>query len=302
MKSAKVSLLVGAVLFSLSLSCGILGFFSLLPQKAESQRSDWMGALPSSTKIEQLSVPGTHDSLALYGIADLSGQCQSLPLKEQLHLGVRLLDVRLKMEGGQLRAVHSFIDQKQPFKTSVQTMEEFLDAHPNETLFVSIKMESTPASEAPSFEKLLKEYLSGPRWYLGGSMPDTLGEARGKAVLLSRYQDPSMGVNWYRFFRHMDNAIGEDCDYYLQDHYRVASIEEKKDAINRCFASNAKYRINYCSGYLDHSFPPSYAPSVAMHINPWLQTVFKTIPQKGFVFMDFITTELMDSFFAEAQA
>ena len=50
--------------------------------------------------------------MALYSIGDLAGQCQSLSLGDQLNVGVRFLDIRLKLDHNQLKAVHGIVDEK----------------------------------------------------------------------------------------------------------------------------------------------------------------------------------------------
>jgi 1-phosphatidylinositol phosphodiesterase len=48
-----------------------------------------MGALPSSTYLSQITLPGTHETLATVG-GD-SVQCQSMQLLEQLESGIRVI-------------------------------------------------------------------------------------------------------------------------------------------------------------------------------------------------------------------
>ena len=71
---------------------------SVLPmQKGKADRSDWMAALDDAASLRSLTLPGTHDSGALHSIADVSGKCQTLSVKEQLKIGVRFLDIRLQL-------------------------------------------------------------------------------------------------------------------------------------------------------------------------------------------------------------
>lgn len=54
---------------------------------------NWMKAIPSITELDDLSIPGTHDSCARHGcpIKDF-GRCQNLKLKEQFERGISFID------------------------------------------------------------------------------------------------------------------------------------------------------------------------------------------------------------------
>lgn len=54
--------------------------------------ANWMSGVADCTPIAQSSIPGSHESCALYGGG--STQCQSLTIRQQLDNGVRFLDVR----------------------------------------------------------------------------------------------------------------------------------------------------------------------------------------------------------------
>ncbi len=59
--------------------------------------ANWMRWLPDAVRLSELSIPGTHDTMAVHGhplVAD-SAQCQSLPLRDQLRAGIRALDIRV---------------------------------------------------------------------------------------------------------------------------------------------------------------------------------------------------------------
>lgn len=296
MKRNSIILAISITLAALSAAVAIFGATETIGQTNMSTRKNWMAKLPDNTLIKDLSVPGSHDTAALYGIADLAGQCQSLDVKEQLHLGIRALDIRLKQSGQELRAVHGFIDQKQSFHSVSNVITEFLKENPSETLFVSIKREADPSSPKGSFEDCLKEQINEDYWLLNKTMPTTLGEARGKAILLARYEHPTIGVNLGPQLWSVSGSFGTG-DFFIQDEYLVQDIEAKKTAIRACFDSDKPYRLNFFSGYKVNSFPPSYAPSVAYEINEWAKTYLPSNPHVGISFFDFVTTSLLDAFF-----
>ena len=143
---------LGAIIFS------CLGFSGILKQKSKNTNyADWMSHLADSTSLRDINMPGSHDTMALYSIADLAGQCQSLTLGDQLNLGVRFLDIRLKEENNSLKAVHGFIDQHASFSDITSTVESFLENHPTEFIIMSIKEEADSSKSTISFEEAVKK-------------------------------------------------------------------------------------------------------------------------------------------------
>ena len=150
------SIFAGGILFALSVTAGVFGMTDVAKQTPRSDRSEWMKSYGDDTLVSSLSIPGSHDTLALYGIGDLAGQCQSLGIADQLTMGVRFLDIRLKEDGDSLKAVHGIVDERQAFSTTVSTMVSFLQSHPSETLFVSVKEEAASVNANASFDSVLR--------------------------------------------------------------------------------------------------------------------------------------------------
>ena len=127
-----------------------------------------MSALPDNTLLSYICLPGSHDSATAHtkSTGVISGavsrvceaiNCQNLSIWEQLEAGVRFLDLRLCPEKDALnitqficvhgkgvlrytcKSPHGEWDLNfEEVKTNCQT---FLQAHPNETIVVSIKKE-----------------------------------------------------------------------------------------------------------------------------------------------------------------
>ena len=58
-------------------------------------RPNWMAALSDTATIDQLNIPGTHDS----GTSNLNANyhnTNSLNISEQLQMGIRYFDIRLR--------------------------------------------------------------------------------------------------------------------------------------------------------------------------------------------------------------
>lgn len=283
---------LGAVIFS------CLGFSGILKQKSKNTNyADWMSHLADSTSLRDINMPGSHDTMALYSIADLAGQCQSLSLGDQLNLGVRFLDIRLKEENNSLKAVHGFIDQHASFSDITSTVESFLENHPTEFIIMSIKEEADSSKSTISFEEAVKNCLKSDVYLKETSLPTSLGTVRGKVMLLSRYANSSIGIPAYNGWADSTSFTLPN-DIYVQDTYKIKSKEEKQDEIIKCFnESGHALKINFLSAYRTNYLPPSYAPSAALDIDPWINANIDKYNDRGIVLYDFVNETNMTAFF-----
>ena len=295
--STKVTIVVSSitaliVLFSFVGFSGITRVTSL-PQKYK----DWMKDIPDETALKDINIPGSHDTMALYSIGNLAGQCQSLTLEEQLNVGIRFLDIRLKNDHDSLKAVHGFVDERDTFSDIVRDSEDFLINNPSETIIMSIKEEANASNSKLSFEEVLKKHITD-KWVVGNTIPEKLGDVRGKIVLFSRYPNPTIGINAYDGWLESCSFTMANNDIYVQDYYKVNDLNKKKEEIEKCFSEDGHaLKINFLSGYKESSFPPSYAPSVAKDINPWINKNIKNHDKRGIVLYDFVTLKTQEAFF-----
>ena len=291
-------IVLGVSLTVLTIASSIVGFSHTII-KQETNNTDyknWMSSVADDTLIEDMNIPGTHDTMALYSIGDLAGKCQSLSLKDQLNIGVRFLDIRLQLNNNELRAVHGIVDQRSTFKEIALTVESFLELNSREFIIMSIKEENDPKGSSKSFEEALKGHINEHYWYLGNTMPTKIDASiRGKIILISRYSNSTIGIPANNDWK--DNcSFTLDSGIYVQDKYKLSNVNEKKEEIEACFAHDG-IKINFLSGYLTSYIPPSYAPSVALEINPWIKNKIKTVAKRGIVLYDFVTTDLMKGWF-----
>lgn len=257
----------------------------------------WMAALEDDRSISTLSIPGTHDSGALYSFAGLFGKCQTLPVPQQLELGVRFLDLRLRLVDDELWIYHNFVEQKTNFDDTLEDLALFLQENPTEFLILSLKEEAEPIRSGKQFSEALEnKLLQYPELLCAdNSLPKTVGAARGKAFILARYDNSTIGIDCAEGW--VNNAAFALNDLYIQDHYKLSDTAEKLPDITEAFtaANSGSYSLvlNYTSCYLSAGFPPSYAGTPAHTINPWLrQQLAKAEGPAGIVICDFITSEL----------
>lgn len=159
--------------------------------------ADWMAALPDDTPLSALVIPGTHDSATQYVQLAYFSKCQALSIGEQLEAGFRYLDIRLGDAGKNdfPLLMHGFTKCKVSALGSALTLDSvladcyaFLAQHPTETVLFAVKHEHGDSPDAAMAEALDRFISVQPRnWLVTDTMP-TLGECRGKLVLLRRWE------------------------------------------------------------------------------------------------------------------
>jgi 1-phosphatidylinositol phosphodiesterase len=147
-------------------------------------------------------------------------QCQTVPLVAQLEGGIRVIDIRLAVVphsdalkgpvkstvNPELIAYHGWWPQQTPFLAILNDVYQFLSspAGQSESIVMSIKQEDAEVTFPPVFSQMVRDAIvHGPggndsnatsngsgvnqgMWFLENRIP-TLGEVRGKVVLVSRF-------------------------------------------------------------------------------------------------------------------
>lgn len=219
----------------------------------------WMQPLPDYTPLEQLRIPGTHNSPA-YHRALPSVRCQIVSPLEQLEHGVRFLDVRLQVDkprdnfSDSLSLVHSVfpvaMSGSRKFRSLYSDILGFLSRNPSETVILSLKREGRGSGTDKDLAQRLHDYyISEKYWVIRPGIP-TLGEARGKIVLLRRYQLNDESRELYSRAIGIDAQVWADnspssCagDVHVQDFYEVLHIKNIESKIQfiheHCERANA---------------------------------------------------------------
>lgn len=194
----------------------------------------WMSDLADDVRLDALTIPGTHDTGARLGGS--LAECQTMTLTEQLNAGIRFLDIRCKKEGDRLRIYHGPVDQELHFDSDIQAnCLRFLESHPGECIVMLVSNEgSADKNIAELFWQALKGHHA--QWYLSNRTP-TLGEVRGKIVLLRRFAlaggepENATGIDLSQGWK--DDATFEidlpQGDFKIQDRYKVPTLFNIKD-------------------------------------------------------------------------
>ncbi len=169
------------------------------------QGNNWMSCLPDDMLITDVSIPGTHDAGTQHTFnSNDSAQCQQLSIMDQLTSGVRYFDLRTgnptpPATGGldTLKIVHGmalcvYKGDTLTIGKIMQWIYNFLDQNPKETVIIQ-PMPMPQVGELLDLHQLAYEFFRNEvrnhrnRYYLGDHVP-TLGEVRGKILIISRIE------------------------------------------------------------------------------------------------------------------
>jgi len=280
---------------------------TVLAQSFDPDLGSWMSFIGDSTSLGELTLPGSHDSGAMVEPVLGTAKCQSLSIGDQLAIGVRYLDIRLRQISDALVVHHGSVYQNQNFDDVLRQVTGFLQAHPSEAVVMEVSSEYTPANNTESYEQTFLRYVDNPGyaayWSRRGQIP-TLGEVRGKIVLLRRFAGTAGGAGGIDVTGWRDNtqftlsdAVGTHI--VVQDNYNVSfgTNDNKWRAITSTLDQAAgdtgtrTWYLNFTSGVRSIIGIPNI-PSVSNDIDSRLLSLFTSSAQHrvhyGTVISDFV--------------
>lgn len=224
---------------------------------------NWMANLHDSTRLSNLSIPGTHDTASVHGgLWEVFVKTQSWSIQTQLDAGIRYFDIRCRREGDKFAIYHGHVSQQIDFDDVLNIIKSFLQSNPSETLLMRIKEEYKPTENSLQFGVIWDTYMKEKGYgemmacNLNSCIP-CLGSVRGKIVILRDEEDidRSYGLEYNR----TGNAVME-----VQDDYSIHAFYQgmsKKKAVIKEYICKAregceKLVINHCSG----TWIPIYSP------------------------------------------
>lgn len=302
------------------------GVASLQGASSVSDPSSWMGGIPDERRLSEITIPGTHDTMALHDapLPDIA-RTQSMDLGKQLRAGVRFLDIRCRHLDDGFEIYHGPIDQHSDFTAVLNTVHEFLRAHPSETVIMSVKEEYTPKHNTRSFVQTFMSHvaLHPGMWELGEGIPSlgvqgTPGSVRGKIVLLRRFacEVANLGIDATRWPDNHRGGFpsGELC---VQDHYRFkidpthpfrsGYTDEKWSGIHEQLLASAADRkhlhLNFCSASLTFLGIPWGISRVADKMNARVSAFLKSNPKRdyGIIILDHANPSLIREIYGSNQ-
>ncbi|AUX72691.1 phosphatidylinositol-specific phospholipase C [Erwinia pyrifoliae] len=218
---------------------------------------NWLNFIDDKHPINQLSIPGTHNS-ATYTIgknAVISAwvKTQYESVWDQLLDGVRFIDARCRHISNVFTMHHDKFYLDVNFGTILNDCYRFLEKYPSEFIFMSVKNEHTEENCSRSFAKTFEEkYYDPKRWFVEGRFPK-LEEVRGKIVLLKRFDGSTVGKSLYWGDNTTFDTTNGSMKIHVQDKYNERNESEKWCAIKSAWdfsESNSRagwLTINYTS-------------------------------------------------------
>lgn len=254
-----------------------------------SKSEHWMSLLPDNAYVSDLSIPGSHD--AATSTLSSSYQCQTLTIPEQLTAGVRFFDLR---PGDNLDIYHSSRSTGIGFDTAIGYLVSFMENRPLEACFVLMQNETAWPSWASEMGKYLNSTSAYRNRFVNYSPDLTLGECRGKILILSRntYDGNIVGGKIGTWTDNVDyqstsiaNASGVQGTLYIQDKYKLA-LGQKQTYINALLdvARTTKPTTTWVMNYASYAGLPL---SNAKTYNPPTVTYIGNNPGRtGVLYMD----------------
>lgn len=241
-------------------------------------RSSWMSQIDDKVSLGQLFIPGTHDTATGELIVTVPHLAtQKMGYRRQLENGIRYFDLRLApvptpTGSVELMMVHGVFPLGHTFSRAIETTIDFLKKNPEEAVLFQLKFDDGNwPSEVKAAIDANKKYF-----YTGSSVP-TMGEARGKIVVLRRMNlsyGIDVGKDW------PENGVGGNTSHYVQDWYEAGSDgeEEKLKKVNSFYENECKFsasqpnsadakktrlNINFLSATFGVKFPYEMATGVS---------------------------------------
>ncbi|MBQ7740331.1 MAG: leucine-rich repeat protein [Eubacterium sp.] len=302
----------------------------------------WMSVIRDDTYLTEITIPGTHDSCArkfanedAFGVLSGISKCQNLNITQQLNAGIRFLDIRCEADASSysVKTVHGSTDcwngdDYYYLDFVLQDVYNWLDAHPSETVLISVK-EDDGSVGAPAFTEAIYQYIHGygqgkyfygsdynynNYWYLGKEVPH-LSQVRGKCVLFNRFdqyiQSSGSSVNenesgqkikWndqggtsysspvYQNGYNNNTGVGT---FHVQDHYEWSTsnkISATQDMLNLGHY-RGEYYFNFSSTTEGASIPSPKNCADTVNPNYFSFNYTKNKPS-GIYAIDFATSDI----------
>lgn len=245
---------------------------------------NWIQGLPDATTLDRVSIPGTHDSCALYD-KDSAGftQTQWLSITSQLEQGIRFLDLRCKYQSDDDPTVlfpihHGNRYQNIIFTQVQQECADFLARYPDEFILVNIQQEESSVSDQ-DYSDRFTALADASLWFLPPIAVPTVQQCRGHMVLLrSNWKFPAKddGLPWLGWADDANHGINSTAVIITQNDWKWSNGGPKGDLVEQYIddaaaqqaGSGAKIYLNF----LSYSIPPGQSPGKnAEGMNPRIQ-------------------------------
>ncbi|XP_031722529.1 uncharacterized protein LOC116393938 [Anarrhichthys ocellatus] len=239
----------------------------------------WMASIPDDQPLSEVTMPGSHNTMALYG--GIYAECQTWSLACQLRAGIRFLDVRVRHVKGNLTIHHGVSYQWAHFGHVLEGVADFLGEYPSETVLMRLKEEY---SETYDIYGAVVDYIQRhTNWDLlwHSRLVPTVGEARGKLIVLQDFSGPDLGMR----YGSLDIADDWSVPTLIHVKEKWQSVYEHLEAAPA--GNQAQIFLTFSSGAGLFAYPRAVAQRVNPQLYDYLRAKTDLNQRLGIVCMDF---------------
>ncbi|XP_054910070.1 1-phosphatidylinositol phosphodiesterase [Poeciliopsis prolifica] len=239
----------------------------------------WMASIPDDQPLSAVTMPGTHNTMSLYG--GVYAECQTWTLASQLRAGIRFLDVRVRHVNGNLTIHHGVSYQWAHFGHVLEGVFDFLHQYPSETVLMRVKEEFSETNNIyGAVVDFIHRYGHWDQLWHSRLVP-TMAEARGKLIILQDFTGPDLGMR----YGSLDIA----------DAWKVPSLlnlEEKWQSVYKHLeaapsGNQGQIFLTYASGAGVFAHPRAVAKGINPQLHEYLQSKTDQNQRLGIICMDF---------------
>lgn len=215
------------------------------PTDRFNNRPDWMRYIHDRTRLSELAIPGTHDAGAFGNIIEVA-KCQGMDFDQQLRVGVRYFDIRIRHFDNMFRLHHGIVRLVVDFDDFMVSVTNFLNAYPSETILFRLKEEQNPGgTNTRTMRETLDAYLARfTRVLRTTDVNLTLGNVRGRFIIScdARALCSDIGLDYDNAIIQDDFRLGSNDDLYwkwerIRDHLALSTT-----------GNSNRFYMNYLSG------------------------------------------------------
>lgn len=219
--------------------------------------ANWMSAIPDTMPLTRITLPGVHDAgTGSSLITSVDVRCQVTPIDAMLREGIRIFDIRLSHDG---RLAHGWDCTEYTVEDLFRWCSDFLNGEGSSEAIVLLLGRAT--KQDPWTQNAVPTDLSRRLTRAVSSLGDmvtnysgqTLGESRGKIILLRRQDDCPAGT----LIDIADNCT-QHCtsvgsvDFYIEDQYKANTSHSKWTSVranldHSRLSTNASGHITFVS-------------------------------------------------------
>lgn len=153
--------------------------------------NNWMSKLPDGMRLSDVCIPGAHDSGTANVSMNHAAQCQQFDYTDMLNAGLRYFDLRI---GPDTCIVHNsttcyYRGEIMNLGDVENMIDQFLNENPGETVILQVKIDRGGYEAQGDAMLEFQKWVKSGRVWCGDHVP-TLGECRGKVVIISRFTTP----------------------------------------------------------------------------------------------------------------